>query len=123
MFFFIFSFISCDYNEFTIADDISRIEQILEIKISNTYEILDQENSYPIKGDIIHFVSFKFHKLDYETILNSAILFFSKPVYDPLNPNKDLNMLYYEIEENNSRYSIYIDLKSEIVNYTFVDLK
>ncbi|MGG5506018.1 MULTISPECIES: hypothetical protein [unclassified Myroides] len=97
----------------------------MKLKIQHEYEIIEEENIYPIKGNIVHFVSFQFHPSDYENILHSALLFFTKSTYDPLNPSKNLDIIYYEIEdeEQHFRYSIYIDMKLKKLDYSSIDVK
>lgn len=99
-----------------IENNILKIEQLLKIKIVEKYEVLDEENTYPIKGDITHFVSVKFAEKDYEKIYNSAQSFFIKPDYGPLYPEQNINLIYFESQDEN--LSIYLDTQLKQLYFT-----
>ena len=114
----IFSLISCN-NAVDVQKDIIQIEQLLQIKIEDAYEVLVQENNYPIKSNIIHSVVFRFSEKDYEKIYAAATVFFIRPSYDPLYPDQNLSILYYESEK--SKQSIYIDTTLKQLHFTALD--
>ncbi len=48
-----------------------------------------------------------FVQITYEKIYNSAQSFFIKPDYDPLYPEQNINLIYFESQDEN--LSIYLD--------------
>ncbi|MGG5637019.1 hypothetical protein [Myroides sp. C20-1] len=101
---------------------IQQTETILAIKIADEYSVIEEQKEYAI-GDTYHAASIRFSANDYDKIVKSALLFFKKIEYDPLNPSKHLDIIYYEkeSEERNLRYSIYIDLQQKEVHYSYID--